>query len=85
MRYAKISWCYGCEECNQWFHIDCIPCVDLVHKIKSLAHSGLYLDPPNRLIRGLTLSGHAKDYCRKVADECDILVSDSSTHSEQLS
>ncbi|KAL6531245.1 hypothetical protein OROHE_014314 [Orobanche hederae] len=73
-------WRYGCESCDQSFHVDCIPCLDIMYKIKSLVSEGLKLpNAPNRLWRGLTLQGHGHgdEYCRDVADEYDdILASD---------
>ncbi|KAL6531244.1 hypothetical protein OROHE_014313 [Orobanche hederae] len=73
-------WRYSCESCDHSFHVDCIPCLDIMYKIKSLVSEGLKLpNVPNRLWRGLSLQGHGHgdEYCKDVADEYDdILASD---------
>ncbi|CAA0818454.1 Unknown protein [Striga hermonthica] len=33
------KWHYGCEECKQYFHANCIPCVDRLSKMEKLHYS----------------------------------------------
>ncbi|GER38681.1 cysteine/Histidine-rich C1 domain family protein [Striga asiatica] len=66
------KWHYGCEECGQYFHANCIPCLDRLSKIKF----GLEVlvechDCPVACVRTVSVDGYLCGHCGKSIRETD--------------
>ncbi|GER49892.1 cysteine/Histidine-rich C1 domain family protein [Striga asiatica] len=67
-----IKWHYGCEECGQYFHANCIPCLNRLSKIKfgfevSVRCHGC----PVACVRAVSVDGYLCGHCGKNIRESD--------------
>ncbi|KAL3635507.1 hypothetical protein CASFOL_020054 [Castilleja foliolosa] len=63
---TRYGWCYGCDKCDQFFHIWCIQSLDSLSKIKfgfSIRVRGH--DCPLECVRALTVARYKCDHCAK--------------------
>ncbi|KAL3639046.1 hypothetical protein CASFOL_016953 [Castilleja foliolosa] len=65
-------WYYGCKECDQCFHIGCIPTLDHLSKIKfGFTVRVSCHDCPVAAVRALSVDGYPCGHCRKIIRESD--------------
>ncbi|KAL3620942.1 hypothetical protein CASFOL_035854 [Castilleja foliolosa] len=65
-------WYYGCMECDQCFHIGCIPTLDHLSKIKfGFTVRVSCHDCPVAAVRALSVDGYPCGHCRKIIRESD--------------
>ncbi|KAL3651707.1 hypothetical protein CASFOL_004709 [Castilleja foliolosa] len=67
---------YGCKECDQCFHVDCIPGLDELSRIKfgftSTARVKCH-DCPLACVRALSVDGYRCGHCQEIIRESDII------------
>ncbi|GER38674.1 cysteine/Histidine-rich C1 domain family protein [Striga asiatica] len=66
------KWHYGCEECEQYFHANCIPCLDRLSKIKIgfEVWVGCH-ECPVACVRAVSVDGYLCGHCGKSIRESD--------------
>ncbi|GER38671.1 cysteine/Histidine-rich C1 domain family protein [Striga asiatica] len=66
------KWHYGCEECEQYFHANCIPCLDRLSKIKfGFEVSVGFHECPVACVRAVSVDGYPCGHCGKSIRESD--------------
>ncbi|KAL3613990.1 hypothetical protein CASFOL_042064 [Castilleja foliolosa] len=67
-------WYYGCKECDQCFHVDCIPTLDRLSRIKfgftSTARVTCH-DCPLACVRAFSVDGYRCGHCQEIIRESD--------------
>ncbi|KAL3637269.1 hypothetical protein CASFOL_019568 [Castilleja foliolosa] len=67
-------WYYGCKKCDQYFHVDCIPTLDRLSRIKfgftSTARVTCH-DCPLACVRALSVDGYRCGHCQEIIRESD--------------
>ncbi|KAL3637270.1 hypothetical protein CASFOL_019569 [Castilleja foliolosa] len=65
-------WHYGCKECDQYFHVDCIPYLDHLSRIKfgftSTARVTCH-DCPLECVRAVSVDGYRCRHCQEIIRE----------------
>ncbi|CAA0818456.1 Unknown protein [Striga hermonthica] len=66
------KWHYGCEVCEQYFHANCIPCLDRLSKIKfGFEVSVGCHECPIACVRAVSVDGHLCGHCGENIRESD--------------
>ncbi|CAA0818455.1 Unknown protein [Striga hermonthica] len=66
------KWHYGCQECEQYFHANCIPCLDRLSKIKfGFEVSVGCHECPVACVRAVSVDGYLCGHCGKNIRESD--------------
>ncbi|KAL3637264.1 hypothetical protein CASFOL_019563 [Castilleja foliolosa] len=69
-------WHYGCKVCDQYFHVDCIPALDCLSRIKfgftSTARVTCH-DCPLACVRAVSVDGYRCGHCQVIIRESDVI------------
>ncbi|KAL3619912.1 hypothetical protein CASFOL_034824 [Castilleja foliolosa] len=69
-------WHYGCKVCDQYFHVDCIPTLDRLSRIKFGFASTVHVtchDCPLECVRAVSVDGYRCGHCQVIIRESDIM------------